>query len=254
MHLRKLHIFVICTVLLPAPLLHASAWDFNSSGHNDRLSWTSENTTSPGDYGHTQADNMGSPVVTEAGVFFSDANADDPMHFVVDSVTTEIETDDRWVLSTAANPTFPFGNTGLDGADDPLAPNFEFVSVVEHGTYVSADPSTDFGRNQNVFVTIWDTVTFVPNVPLSITFTDDGSGTGGSWVAEAYVDLLPFTGGAGAETIQIDLTNILRVTQAAPSTASITKTSADIYIPEPATAMGLILCVSPLLMIRRSRH
>ncbi len=246
---RRTGLIAVCVLLASTNFALSAAWQFDASGRNSRFSWSSVHGTNPTLLGQVDGPWMGSPIVTTDGVFFNSSHAADPMNFVVDSNNPQKQADERWVISTVAKPPINAGGAvGVDGSLPLGAPNLEFVRVVETGTYVSDNPLADFTRNQSVFVTIFDPFGFAPTQGLDITFNPDGT-----WIAVTEVDLLAATFGQGAKTIQIDLTNILNIATTAPSTASITKTSSLIIIPEPASAMFAIVCAS-FVVCRRRRH
>lgn len=248
MQIRLIGTVIASAILVGSSVVQAAAWQHNAFGRNSSFSWSSVHSTNPDLLGQTEDPGMGSPTVTTSGISFLSEFADDPMNFIVDSNNQQIATDERWVMSTVAKAPVNAGQAlHIDGSDPLGAPALGFVEVFETGTYVSDDPENDFVRNQTVFVTIMDPFAFVPTTPLDITFHPNGT-----WSAHAYVDLLAATGGSGASTIQVDLTNILAISSTAPSTATIRKTSSVIMFPEPGTAV-LALFAVPVLLRRRNR-
>lgn len=226
----------------------AEAWDFNASGRNSRFSWSSIHSTTPGLLGRTEAEGMGSPLVTTNGVFFNNSYPADPMDFVVNAANPQKIADERWVMSTAPKAPVSAGQAlNVDGSDPAGAPPIPFVRVFEMGTYESDDPIADFDLAPSIFITVFDPFAFIPSTPLSVTFYPDGT-----WLAKAEIDLVAATFGAGVTTMQIDLINDLRLRVGAASTASITKTSSLIIIPEPMT-IGLVMLASPVVLLRRRR-
>lgn len=193
---------------------------------------------------------MGAPDVSPLGVFFQGSHPADPMNFVVDVNDTQVDTDERWVMSTVPVAPVNAGNAlNLNGSNPPGAAAFESISVIETGTYVSNDPLNDFSRNQSIAITVFDTFVFPPPFAMfDIVFNPNGT-----WVATANIDLLAATGGAGVQTMQIDLINILALTQSGLSAnASITKSSSRIYVPEPSTVIFSMFAL-PMLLVRRRR-
>ncbi len=244
MQLRSLRIVVAAAIVSTASVATAAPWNFNAAGQNSRFGWSTNHASNL--LGQTQGPWMGSPVVTEDGVFFNSAYAMDPMNFTVDAANPQRSTDERWVMSTV--PSGAGGAIGLQGSNPPGAPRFESITFIETGTYVSDNPAADFGgSNQSAFLFVYAPIpTVVPFTPLNVTFNQDGT-----WIATAVIDLLALPGGLGADTMEIHLINTLTVSPTAPN-SSMTKLTASVIIPEPASLL-LILGAAPTLLIRRRR-
>ncbi|MCB9853016.1 MAG: PEP-CTERM sorting domain-containing protein [Phycisphaerales bacterium] len=250
MHLRNTFFIAAIAVFATTSAVFSAPWTVNASGQNSRFSWSAVHSSNPGLLGHTTETAMGSPDVSPLGLFFQGSHASDPMDFVVDVNDTQVDTDERWVMSTVPAAPVAAGNAlNLNGSNPPGAAPFDSIRVVETGTYVSNNPLADFSRNQSIAITIFDPFTFTfPFAMLDLAFYPNGT-----WVATAEIDLLAPTFGAGVKTMQVDLINILALTQSGISAnASITKTSSYIYVPEPSTVI-LSLVALPMIFVRRRR-
>ena len=239
--------FIAC--IAAASLISTTAYavdfNFNQAGQTSAFGW---NGQSPA-FGHTGTDNqnMGSPTVNSNGFFFINEFGD--MNYVVNAGTPNINSQVEWAASTKGAVVF---GQAVQGSNPGGAAPITQIIVRESGTFVSQDPQADFSITQSFGIQFFDPSPPFPfNIaPYAVSLPQPTFDLiNGTWQTEITIDITTLDLGgifapAGADTMAFDLTNIIALSPEAATSASITKTRAEIFTPEPGTlcllGLGLI--------------
>ncbi len=239
-------------VSLAVQSVHAAGWaGFAAEGSNNAFGWSSVDDFDPTMAGHIGSDGalMGTPSINENGFFFLNPN------FVVDSNDVEINSVNEWGVSISGTNVGSITIPDVPGGSNPDL--ITDIIIRESGTYVSDNPQADFNLQTSITVTQVAPAPPLPFLPFetkSVFLASYNFYPDGTWDVELIyeADKSAILSPTGFDTFRLDLTNLFQLTPTGVANgSSITKTRADVIIPEPATS--LLLIFGAVAAMRRRR-
>jgi|GEM_PF-2486429 len=244
----------LSAVSLVGQSAHAAGWaGFAAEGSNNAFGWSSVDDFDASMAGHIGTDGalMGTPSINENGFFFLNPN------FTVDANDVEIDSVNEWGVSISGTNIGSITIPDVPGGSNPDL--ITEIIVRESGTYVSDDPQADFNLQTSITVTQVapsPPLPFLPFETKSVTLLggDYNFYPDGTWDVELIyeADKSAILSPTGFDTFRLDLTNLFQLTPTGVGNgSSISKTRADVIIPEPATSLLLMMGVAVGLRRRR---